>query len=279
MARIRSIKPGFFTNEDLAALTYAHRLCFAGLWTIADREGRLEDRPKRIKAALFPYDDVDVDALLNGLAGSGFVTRYVADGVAYLEIPTFSQHQRPKFDEAVSVIPSALLAIPRGNVLAPRPYKGILDLGSGQGTEGEGADVAPPAAADALQEAWNRLTEPPIARCRDLTTKRRRHGKARLTERPLTEWEAVFSRIQASTFCCGTNDRGWIASFDWVIGSQDVAVKVLEGKYDNRFTPMQTQPSTPEWVCPHDPPCHEVGTTSWQCHHNAQLETIQKSRR
>jgi hypothetical protein len=109
--------------------------------------------------------------------------------------------------------------------------------------EGIGADVAPPAAdgADAhlkratdFAEAWNRLTEPPIARCRDLTSKRKRHIRSRLTERPLTEWESVIARIQASSFCRGENDRGWSASFDWLIGSPDVAVKVLEGKYDDR---------------------------------------------
>src|SRR5262245_4448792 len=61
MARARLLKPGFFTNEDLVELPPAARLLFAGLWTLADREGRLEDRPKRIKLAVLPYDDVDVD--------------------------------------------------------------------------------------------------------------------------------------------------------------------------------------------------------------------------
>lgn len=265
MARIRSLKPGFFTNEHLAELSPWHRLCFAGLWTLADREGRLEDRPRRIKAALFPYDDLSIDGLLNGLSEKDFIVRYVADGVACIAIPTFERHQRPKSDEFPSALPAPLLNDPRGKVTAPRPYKG--DIGTlGQGTEGESADGALPSAADALQEAWNRLTEPPIARCRDLTTKRKRHGKARLTERPLTEWEAVFSRIQASPFCRGENDRGWVASFDWVMGSPDVAVKVLEGKYDDRR--RQERPFTASeladakrvranWSgqCRHDPVC------------------------
>ena len=248
------MKPGFFTNEDLCELSPWHRLCFAGLWTLADRDGRLEDRPRRIKAALFPYDTLNVDDLLNGLAEKGFVVRYAADGVAYLAIPTFLQHQRPKTDETLSVIPAPILTHPRGIMTAPRPYNGQRTEGTGQGTEGESADGALPAAADALQEAWNRLTEPPIARCRDLTTKRKRQGKARLTERPLTEWEAVFSRIQASRFCRGENDRDWVASFDWAIGTPDVAVKVLEGKYDNRRKtqePVEFQP----WHCPHVTPC------------------------
>ena len=55
MARAKNIKPGFFTNEQLAECSFAARLLFVGLWTLADREGRLEDRPRRIRAQVFPY--------------------------------------------------------------------------------------------------------------------------------------------------------------------------------------------------------------------------------
>ena len=61
MARSRNIKPGFFTNDGLAELPFEVRLLFIGLWTLADREGRLEDRPKRIRMEIFPGDNVDVD--------------------------------------------------------------------------------------------------------------------------------------------------------------------------------------------------------------------------
>lgn len=75
MARARNIKPGFFQNELLAEIDPLGRLLFAGLWTIADREGRLEDRAKRIKVALLPYDDCDIDGLLGQLEKHGF-TRF-----------------------------------------------------------------------------------------------------------------------------------------------------------------------------------------------------------
>ena len=52
MARARNIKPGFFKNEDLAECSPWARLCFAGLWTLADREGRLEDRANVIQDEL-----------------------------------------------------------------------------------------------------------------------------------------------------------------------------------------------------------------------------------
>lgn len=238
MARIRTIKIGFFENEDLAKLSAHHRLCFEGLWLLADKAGRLEDRPGRIKGRLFPYEAVDVDVMLTDLETGGFLKRYCADGVRYLQILNFLKHQRPKSDEAESLIPAPLCEIPRGIGAAQRNSERGREgngEGEGKGTE-EGVALAPRPAdgADDMQARWNETTALPIPRCRELSTKRRRAARARLTERPLKEWVEVFARIQASAFCRGQNDRGWVATFDWVVGSPDVAVKVLEGKYDNR---------------------------------------------
>lgn len=47
-------------NEDIIELPYEARLLFIGLWTLADREGRLENRPKKIKMSLFPANDINV---------------------------------------------------------------------------------------------------------------------------------------------------------------------------------------------------------------------------
>jgi hypothetical protein len=105
MARARNIKPGFFLNDKLAECDPLARLLFAGLWCIADREGRLEDRPKRIKAEVLPYDDCDPDDLLNQLAQRGFIIRYEVDGNRYIQITNFKKHQNPHVKEAPSIIP------------------------------------------------------------------------------------------------------------------------------------------------------------------------------
>ena len=76
MARSRNIKPGFFTNECLVELPYEYRLLFIGLWTLVDRDGRMEARPKKIKMTCFPADDIDVDKGLNELQKLGFIIRY-----------------------------------------------------------------------------------------------------------------------------------------------------------------------------------------------------------
>ena len=106
MARARNIKHGFFTNDRLAECEPLARLLFAGLWTIADREGRLEDRPKRIKAELLPYDDCNGDVLLTQLAESGFIIRYKTGGNSYIQIANFLKHQNPHVKEAQSTIPA-----------------------------------------------------------------------------------------------------------------------------------------------------------------------------
>lgn len=106
MARSRNIKPGLFKNELLVELPFEYRLLFIGLWTIADREGRLEDRPKKIKIELFPADSFDIDAGLDALAQRGFVARYVAGGMRCLQIINFKKHQSPHHKEGPSVIPA-----------------------------------------------------------------------------------------------------------------------------------------------------------------------------
>ena len=72
--RIRTIKPDFFKHDKVSDLKPLARLLFISLWCLADRRGRLEDRPKRIKVECLPYDDCDVDALLWELHSAGLST-------------------------------------------------------------------------------------------------------------------------------------------------------------------------------------------------------------
>jgi len=103
--RARNIKPGFFKNEELSECSFPARLLFPGLWMLADREGRLEYRPKRIKAEIFPFDSVDVAALISELVTHGLVKVYSVDGASYLWIVKFTEHQRPHQNESASTIP------------------------------------------------------------------------------------------------------------------------------------------------------------------------------
>jgi uncharacterized phage protein (TIGR02220 family) len=115
MARARNIKPGFYKNEDLAECSVWARFIFPGLWMLADREGRLEDRPKRIKGELLPFDGQDVEPLLAELAtkcdakGVPFIVRYRNQEGSFIQISKFSTHQSPHYSEKRSVIKPPLL--------------------------------------------------------------------------------------------------------------------------------------------------------------------------
>lgn len=103
--RARNIKPGFFKNEELSECSPWARLCFAGLWLLADREGRLEDRPKRIKGELFAFECFEVEPLLDELALHGFIVRYVVGAHRLIQIAQFLKHQSPHRLERPSVLP------------------------------------------------------------------------------------------------------------------------------------------------------------------------------
>lgn len=105
--RSRNIKPGFFKNEILGTLDPLIGLTFAGLWTLADKRGRLEDRPIRIKGELFPYrDNVDANGYLTVLEREGFIARYVVDGGALIQVLKFEEHQSPHHTERESKLPA-----------------------------------------------------------------------------------------------------------------------------------------------------------------------------
>jgi len=90
----------------LAELPFEDRLLFIGLWTQADKAGRLEDRPKRLKGELFPYDDLNIDAGLGRLANAGLIVRYEGNSQRLIAIPTWQKHQQPHVKEAASSLPA-----------------------------------------------------------------------------------------------------------------------------------------------------------------------------
>jgi hypothetical protein len=105
--RARNIKPGFFTNELLGTYDPIVSLLFAGLWCLADKDGRLEDRPLRIKAELFPYrDSLDVNGYLTVLERDGFITRYEVGGKGYIQVEAFERHQSPHHTEKARGYPA-----------------------------------------------------------------------------------------------------------------------------------------------------------------------------
>lgn len=113
--RIRTIKPEFFHHEGLfeaeAQTNLPLRVAFAGLWCIADREGRFKWEPRRIGVQVLPYDGVDFSRVLDALATRGFVVRYRVGDACFGWIPSFLKHQVINNRESESVLPD-----PDGNI-------------------------------------------------------------------------------------------------------------------------------------------------------------------
>ena len=163
MPRLRTLKPGFFRNETLSDLPERTRLLFAGLWCWSDKAGRMEDRPRRIGADIFPYaaiPEAEVDAMLSSLAASGFLTRYTVAGSRYLQVVHWDRHQKPHKTEAESVIPPAdngelTVKTRLTNVLTTAGGLGIGDGGLELGTGGGGKARAPAEVNSPTETGWH----------------------------------------------------------------------------------------------------------------------------
>ena len=94
MARIRTIKPEFWTDERVGECSPTARLLFVATWNFADDEGGIERSAKQLKAQAFPYDQIDCEPLIQELLEAGLLVEYQADGKKYLHIKGFSDHQK-----------------------------------------------------------------------------------------------------------------------------------------------------------------------------------------
>lgn len=137
MARIRMVKPEFFDDPDIGDLTFPARLFFIGLWTQADRAGRLREDFRRLKARLFPFDDLPIQPLIDELVAKNMICRYRdSAGTNLIWVRNFSKHQRPHLKEQESVIEAyskttALVVVGTNQAIACPPDSGVLSLDSG----------------------------------------------------------------------------------------------------------------------------------------------------
>lgn len=104
--RARNLKPAIFKNEFLAVSDPLYTIIFEGLWCLADREGRLEDRPAKIHMEINPGRAFEgTEKSLAWLAENGFIHRYSIGKARYIQVIKFYLHQNPHQKEASSTIP------------------------------------------------------------------------------------------------------------------------------------------------------------------------------
>ncbi|WP_085631533.1 DnaT-like ssDNA-binding domain-containing protein [Pseudomonas sp. R16(2017)] len=96
MARIRTVKPEFWSSEQVMSCRPLARLLFIGLWNFCDDGGNHPLAPRTIKALVFPGDDItadEVSGLLGELEGAGLIQSYWVDGKNYFHVRGW-KHQK-----------------------------------------------------------------------------------------------------------------------------------------------------------------------------------------
>lgn len=245
--RARNIKPDFFKNDKLAEVPMTARLLFIGLWCYADRDGFFEVRPKKIKAEIFPYENLKTEHIIQALSAlvtSGFILNFNnPDSDDIMQIVNFKSHQRPHYNEKPSVLKDIIKTCNQSNNnLLPKKQALVPDIRNDDiiiddcGMRNDGK--APSCVPFDLSGLWLDMTKGVLPGIAAITDKRKTSIKARLKETPKQidpkeYWQNIIQRILDSDFCCGKSKNGWKASFDWLL-QPDTHIKVLEGKYDNK---------------------------------------------
>ncbi|TAJ20777.1 MAG: phage replication protein [Rugosibacter sp.] len=247
-----------FKNELLGVADPLYTLAFQGLWVLADREGRLEDRPLRIKAETFPYRDVDMDPLLDWLQAEEFIQRYAVADKRYIQVLNFRKHQNPHKNETESEIPAPEQIGSTTEIIGTRSEK----IGSARADslnlipDSLNLSTATSASADLLLCPVNKIIDayhglmPDNPVCKILNTARRGAIKARwneaakLTCKPfgyqtvddgLKSWKAFFATCAESSFLTGRANPQpgkppFLADIDFLMSPAGFA-KCLENKY------------------------------------------------
>ena len=253
MARIRTIKPEFFTSESVLSVTPLARLLFIGLWCEADRDGRLKWKPKTLKFRYLPADNVDMESICGELEAEGMIITYCVGDIDYCEIPSFSNHQVINNRERESIIPSR---VNHASTTRESGRKEGRERKEGKGREGEDtmsdsseSDQKPVIRNSVPYEQINNLYTTILVETGDsglalvdmqkLTTKRKasikkywtREGKHGI-ERLEGYFQWLWNNKDQHSWVFGANDRGWKADIEYLL-REDTIAKALEGRLGN----------------------------------------------
>lgn len=161
MARIRTIKPEFWTDERVGECSVSARLLFLASLNFADDHGGLDRSSKQLKAQAFPYDNIDCEPLVQELLQHRLLIEYEVGGKKYLHIKGFRIHQkvekpaRPR----VPVYEDSMRTIRVVGESSPTSSGSSLGR-EGNGTEGKGDRTASPTPRNGKHREVSRVTDP-----------------------------------------------------------------------------------------------------------------------
>lgn len=233
VARIRTIKPEFWTDEKIVTLTPLARLLFIGLWNFVDDEGRAAYSPTRFKMQILPADAADISELLGELRRELLIEVYSVDGKEYVQCVNFSKHQ--KVDHRS---PSKHPSPPNFTEASKKnPLEG---KGKDQGKEGKGACETRAREAFQISEDWK-----PDDAC---------VSKAKALGLTDTDIANMVDRFVPYSRGKGTVSEDWCATFQsWLPGEAKKLGRKPPQESDRaalkavRKATVRVQQDTPQW--------------------------------
>jgi hypothetical protein len=269
MARIRTIKPEFWQNEQLAGLPEHARLLAIALLNHSDDEGYFLASPQLVRAACFPFEEHSKNVLrsIQELSSIGYIEVRDSSGKAIGRVCKFLDHQRIdkaqksklsglfqsseiKKPNAVDTFDDNSKNIP-GTIQEPSDTIQRLEQGTGnreveQGMEVEqGTLTAIASECEEVITAWNQAMG---KNCR-LTYSRKKTLRARRKDSYWVEnWREAIAKCKASDFCMGRSQNGsWVADLDWFLKPETVT-RLMEGRYDgSQVSRLPTEEERKAW--------------------------------
>ena len=166
MARNRTIKPEFFTSDQVVDCSTTARLLFVGLWCFSDDRGVHPASARRAKMEVFPADDhittEDVARMVEELKAAGLLGEFVGDdSKTYWYSTGWKKHQRiekpnykhPEPPEENDDSPTSRRPVDDQST-TPHPRNGMESKGmeskgvESKGKESKGTPFKPPQGAD-----------------------------------------------------------------------------------------------------------------------------------
>jgi hypothetical protein len=259
MARIRTIKPEFWTDERLTECSLSARLMLIGMLNFADDNGNQPYSAKRLKMQIFPADAIDTQPLLDELLKQGLVIEYSVSDEKFLHIKGFRKHQVINRPSATKIPQPPFIE----DSVSPPPQVTDGEEGKGEEVEVSKDTLSPKApASPSVQsipncphteilelfgkhlpmlpqprpEMWDGAKADALrARWRWVLTAKRKTGEpyASNSAEALDWFDRFFTTVSESDFLTGRNGKWSSCDLGWLMKADNFA-KVVQGNYINR---------------------------------------------
>lgn len=254
MAKIRGVKPDYWTDDDVVELSIPARLLFIGMWNYSCDNGHLQDKSRQIKMRILPGDDVNVAELIREIEAKGLITR---EG-GWITTPNLTRHQKPHrrwwatCEKPGCTLPDGATHAPnnRGATVAQplatvdQPLHNGVATADGDGDGDVKVMVIPPSADAAPKEEPKKRTPVPAA----FKPNAKHYEKAKALN--------LDADVEVEKFCDyhlakGTKNLSWDAAFNsWLRKADEFRAKNAPAPTVSHLRPVEDIEEPPPFMSP-----------------------------